>query len=133
MHRERPAAAKVVNAATASGHDAGNGQTGSAGGSLGLVGGKKMASDATRYSADELVQELLNTVLDEGATEEGEHSGGGLFADSPFNGSGGLELFVAKDGSATIRSRQSRPGVVGTADAVKVAATGNGKARKITR
>lgn len=92
-----------------------------------MISGKKMASDSTRYSADKMVEELINTVLVEGGSEEG--ADGPSSGDIPFNGTGALELYVEKDGSATIRSRMSGSDEGG----VKVAATKNGKARKPAR
>lgn len=60
--------------------------------------GKKLI-DSTRVSADQLVQELLQSnKLVESAEEP--------FMNDP---NGGLELYVSRDGSATIGSRQSRP------------------------
>lgn len=128
--RERTAAAKVVNGGNGV-HESGSANVvsgGGNGGSIAMITGKKMTNDSTRYSNDELVQELLKTVLDEGGAEEGA-DGPISGNDTPFNGTGALELYVAKDGSATIRSRQS----ASDEGAVKVATTKNGKTRKPVR
>lgn len=69
-----------------------------------LTGSSKKALDSTRISADQLVQELLKTnKLDETTFQENTFT-------NDANGGGVLELFVGKDGSATISGRPSRPG-----------------------
>lgn len=87
------------------------------------MSGKK-AIDSTRVSADQLVQELLqNNKLVESALEE------------PFmdDSNGGLQLYVGRDGSATIGSRTSKPDDLGSSYPVRTASNKSVPSRRLNR